>query len=47
MGLPRGADAFGYFPNGGSFGKLAAWYPNTVWTGNVWDDTGDPIAAPG
>jgi phage baseplate assembly protein gpV len=43
---PHGADSFGYFPNGGSFGTVAAWYPNTVWRGNVWDDTGDPIDAP-
>jgi hypothetical protein len=43
---PHGADSFGSFPNGGSFGTLASWYPNTVWTRNVWDDTGGPIRAP-
>ena len=25
--------------------RSASWYPNTVWTGNVWDDTGDPYHA--
>ena len=38
---PGGADSAGYYPRAGSFGRLAAAYPNTVWTGNIWDDTGD------
>ena len=41
---PGGGDAAGYYPRSGSFGRLAAAYPNTVWTGNIWDDTG--TAAP-
>ena len=35
---PGGPDQSGYFPRSGSFGVLAAWYPNTVWSGNYWDD---------
>jgi len=37
-----GADAFGYYPRGGSFGYLAASYCGKsaahTWSGNVWDD---------
>jgi hypothetical protein len=43
---PRGADTNGYFPRGGSFGQLASWYPNTIWTSNTWDDTGQAIPEP-
>jgi len=39
---PYGADSAGYFPRSGSFGRLAASYPNTVWNNNIWDDTGAP-----
>ena len=38
MVLSGRAGQFGYFPRSGSFGVLAAWYPNTVWSGNYWDD---------
>jgi hypothetical protein len=41
---PHGADTFGYYPNGGSFGLIAHSFSNTVWTGNVWDDTGAAIS---
>ena len=41
---PGGSDSAGYYPRSGSFGRLAAAYGNTVWTGNIWDDTG--TAAP-
>ena len=34
-----------YFPNGGSYGPLAAYQPGqgNSFTGNVWDDTGAPV----
>ena len=35
---PGGPDQFGYFPRGGSFGVVAAYFPNMVWSGNYWDD---------
>ena len=37
----NGADSYGYYPRGGSFGHLAASYcnaPGQTWIGNVWDD---------
>jgi hypothetical protein len=37
---PGGADSAGYYPGAGSFGRLAASYPNTVWSNNIWDDNG-------
>ncbi|MCW2980949.1 MAG: hypothetical protein JWO14_2676, partial [Solirubrobacterales bacterium] len=34
-----GADASGYYPNSGSFGIAAYYYPGTgTWRGNVWDN---------
>lgn len=38
-----------FFPNGGSYGPLAHFDPNApgnVWSGNVWDNTGQTIADP-
>lgn len=37
-----------YYANCGSSGYLAAWPPNGgggVFSGNIWDDTGDPVSA--
>ena len=36
-----------FFPNGGSYGPLAKWEsgPGNVWSGNVWDETGETINA--
>ena len=44
MVLPGRADSAGYYPRAGSFGRLAAAYPNTVWTDNIWDDNGAPAS---
>jgi hypothetical protein len=35
---PGGSDVWGYYPRSGSFGTIAAWFPNTVWHGNFWND---------
>src|SRR5262249_24925740 len=35
-----------YFQNGGTYGPLAAWSGSgsgNVWSGNVWDDSGQPV----
>lgn len=34
-----------YFRNGGSYGPATAFSPGggNVWSGNIWDDTGDPV----
>jgi hypothetical protein len=37
-----------YFPNGGYWGPVAAFDPSgpgNVWSGNVWDSTGQPVSA--
>ena len=41
---PGGSDSAGYYPRSGSFGRLAAAYPNTVWANNIWDDNGAPAS---
>ena len=33
---PRGGGSAGYYPRVGSFVRLAAAYPNTVWSNNIW-----------
>lgn len=43
---PGGPDSMGYFPRGGSFTWVVAAYPNTVWTGNVWDDDDTAVPSP-
>jgi len=35
---PGGPDQSGYYPRGGSFGVVAAYYPNMIWSGNYWSD---------
>jgi hypothetical protein len=32
-----------FFPNGGYWNPVTATGPTTVWSGNVWDDTGQPV----
>ncbi len=32
-----------FFPKGGYWGPVTGTGPTTVWSGNVWDDTGQPI----
>jgi hypothetical protein len=43
---PNGADDYGLFPRGGSFGAAANMPTQTVWSGNVWDDDGSPVGGP-
>jgi hypothetical protein len=43
---PRGADRYGFYPRGGSFGHVAYDFcgaPGWTWKSNVWDD-GRPVA---
>ncbi|HEX2706823.1 MAG TPA: PKD domain-containing protein [Solirubrobacterales bacterium] len=44
-----GADAFGYWPDGGYYGVAAYYYsgPGHVWENNVWDDNSQPVCANG
>jgi hypothetical protein len=40
---PNGADNYGLFPRGGSYGNAANLPTQTTWSGNVWDDDGSPV----
>ncbi len=45
----NGADGFGLFPYGGSYGLADSYYSGTgnVWENNVWDDNSQPVCADG
>ncbi len=45
----NGADSYGLFPEGGSYGLAAYYYSGSgdVWQDNVWDDNSEPVCADG
>ncbi|MGH2976025.1 MAG: hypothetical protein ACRDLL_14330 [Solirubrobacterales bacterium] len=42
-----GADSSGYWPRGGHYGISADLGSSATWSGNVWDDNGQPVCANG
>jgi hypothetical protein len=42
-----GADANGFWPRGGHFGLSVEPGNSATWSGNVWDDTGQPVCGDG